>query len=179
MTVWAPQDNNVFFLGLILILLDIRLRLVHTFTGHSVNTSPMDKYTKYTIFTLWIYVVILSSTDSEERTRDSQPAFPGKYRVSFFSLFELKHSPSLPERTQWLTLHKIPLKNTEFPFGFGPTVHGKSFKERNLKWCPLLYTNICLEKFVREELIFSCSCAHKNTPQLDRMTVHSLSVVRA
>lgn len=165
----AQQDNRLIswlsepyrtislFLTLIPFSLDTRLRLVHPFTEHSVNTYPVNTtQKKHTIVALWNYTVILSST---ERTRNSQP-IPDKYTVtkslfgdSFSNLFQLKRSPSPPERTQQLTLQKIPLKGHKFLFFFGPIVHRTYFN-------PLFFT-ILLASRNLSELLFPGGCACK------------------
>lgn len=108
----AQQDNRLIswlsepyrtishFLTLIPFSPDIRLRLIHTFTVHSVNTYPVDTHRKKsTIFALFPFF-----------PQQREPGTTDQFQ------FQLQHSPSLPERTQQLTLQKIPLKGQHVLF---------------------------------------------------------------
>lgn len=111
----AQQDNRLIswlsepyrtishFLTLIPFSPDIRLRLIHTFTVHSVNTYPVDTHRKKHHFCTLSF---LSSTENQEQPTNSR-----------HFQFQLQHSPSLPERTQQqLTLQKMPLKGQHVLF---------------------------------------------------------------
>lgn len=112
----AQQDNRLIswlsepyrtishFLTLIPFSPDIRLRLIHTFTVHSVNTYPVDTHRKKAPFLL-SFLSFLNRENQEQPTNSRQ-----------FQL-QLQHSPSLPERTQQqLTLQTIPLKGQHVLF---------------------------------------------------------------
>lgn len=107
----AQQDNRLIswlsepyrtislFLTLIPFSLDTRLRLVHTFSVHSVNTYPVDTHTKNTLF-LHSEIIQWFFFSSTERTRNSQPipdkntvakSLSGKFFPTYSNLNAVRH----------------------------------------------------------------------------------------
>lgn len=137
----AQQDNRLIswlsepyrtislFLTLIPFSLDTRLRLVHTFSVHSVNTYPVDTHTKNTLFLhseiiQWFFFFL--HRENQEQPTNSRQVYSCKIFIwqIFSNLFQLKCSPSLPEKTQQqVTLQKIPLKGHNFLLELLPTEH--------------------------------------------------------
>lgn len=127
----AEQDNRLIswlsepyrtislFLTLIPFSPDTRLRLVHTFTVHSINTYSVNTQKKMQhLCTLKLYSDSFLNRENQEQSTNSRQVYGYKiFGNSFINLFQLKRSRSLPERTyQQHTLQKIPLKGHNFLF---------------------------------------------------------------